>query len=425
MLFKLFFKFRFFSSFLGMVALLPASESSAAEEPRHQELNSFDSFDSSPHPEIPKPAAITFSKSPTSVIAGDVFFGAEDCGEKVKYERRKIKSFGGNHDLIDDKWLLCSPESIPQHNELSEKKTLKPRLSQGAVRKENIINNPEEFERLPDRRLAHFWQVETNSAAVEDNREPSYLVEISSALEKRLERFSSEQEQSLETREDLMLHAHSLLFAMKAYYSSATFIAESAFGPASESVAGLDGNSAAWTASKSAAWYSIDWSVFWKFRNWDVDRSTDWLKNKDVDWSPDWLTEWEFDWSTNWEDADDAVWSDARDTAQKAVYSTIWFSRKAGEIMPNIGALAYRKAELFSLLYCLKKFYGIVGEAHKAASEQVSFDPENNIFSSKENWLEFRSEYFKVIRQDAKHFLVPWRTVLDRIASRIDALALD
>lgn len=362
---------------MSLLAFLTAIKSSACEE--------------SPRCELTKPT-LTFSKSPTSVVEGTEYFGAEG-GRRSKYQRKKVcRKLKGFSDIgFDDGWVLSSPEQTFQQN---------------TEPLESKINAPEDFKRLGDRKLKSFWQDETEKAALE-NREPKYLPLILEALEERLNIFTIKKEEDLVTREDLTMHAYSLMVVMRKYYSSARYVVESSIGSASRLSSEFSNNEAVWRAFKSAAWSSIDWSS-----RWDFEFASD--------TSVDWFTGWNLDVSLDWNTTDSALWSEARDATGTAVWLTIQSAKNRAKLDKDLGRFVYHVAEKVSLLHFLKNFDAIVEDFYIASSKLI-FDSENNIFSSEEEWFKIKN-YFELASDDVMPFLRPWWKELCRIKAKIKEL---
>lgn len=403
---KLFFKFSFFSPLWALFAVITSTEGLSNEE------------------ETP-----TYGTSPTSVFK--IFVEYEDEGSKS--DRREILS--GNDDDLDG-FILRSPKDlsvakvlVPNPEELTEPEqstmpTLvpkrakliearqppkKPNLSTlgRKPRFEDNIFDARNFNSMSNKELSLFWLEETITAALEikSKQEPDYLVTMSKALGKRLRGFASEKEQIICSREQLIQHAYSLIFAMKAYYSAVNYVAESAYCMGSLTAAGDSCCSAASISAQDAALRAIDWSSIWDNR-WDAIASTDWLQTAEAEQS------------YSWDLGGEAVWSDARNFAQILVFRAINLELKRSGMIASseeLGSFAYLVAEKSSLLYFLRDFRKIFGSAYSTALHEMEIDFDDNILSSRENLLDYKARVYEDLREDAKHFVADLFNELERI----------
>ena len=232
------------------------------------------------------------------------------------------------------------------------------------------------------------WNQEAVQAALDNDKEPSYLKDFSNLVEPILENFIESKKLETQTKASLTKHAYSLLLTMNGYNNAA--------GSAAGSAARFAAGDAAWDAAGDAAWDAA----------WDAAGFAAGSAALDAARSA----------------AGFAAGFAAGDAAGSAAGFAARSAAKEGKSTQEIGRVAYRIAEKDSQLYFLKNFSSITEKTYMAAFEKMTENPTINIFESSDSWNAFKSRYFPNIRADAEHFLKPWITQLDKIVAEIEAL---
>ncbi|MFK7822638.1 MAG: hypothetical protein AB8G05_00665 [Oligoflexales bacterium] len=303
------------------------------------------------------------------------------------YYRRqvsKIKDFTDVNFLLNHVNNFDDSEDEKRRKNSQEKQAL---LNQ-------IILIPEASKDVDDKNFSLFWKLgeqETKDVAFE-NCEPACLRGMSDALKPRLMLLLIKKEQALNTKESLTRHAYWLLFTMRHYNAGA-------WSTALDAAISATAGPSARISAKSSALYAAISAAF--DGTWRAARSAA--------------------WSDAWRSASNVARLSHISTALYAARSAACKSANEGKSPQKVGRIAYRVAENVSLLfYLLKNFDKMVENSYKASIENMTENPIENIFESTKRWNNFKLRYFDEIRDDAKHFLEPWLTELDRIAAKIE-----
>ena len=234
------------------------------------------------------------------------------------------------------------------------------------------------------------------------NNEPAYLEKISQLLAPRLAKIAMEKEAEClaaggDAKVVLTRHAYSLLFSMGGYWEVAWYAAwDSTLD---------DALGSAWDSAFDAAWYDALRAARDAARN----AASDVARSAAIDAA----------WSAAFDPASEVARSAALRVAWGAVIDALNTSATEWQAAAR---LAHRVAEKVVLLYFLVNFERIFHEIYNAGYEKLTSLPANNIFESRESWEAFKEEHFGSLREDALHFVQPWRRQLDGVAKSIAKL---
>ena len=278
-------------------------------------------------------------------------------------------------------------------NELSDSVSIKNAMGKQRIQafKRNKINIT---------RLLKTFEQKSNN-----NKELTFLQFTSDIVRKKLNRFVNQKNHFLNNKTTLTKHAYSILFTMEVFnYAAWDAIKvcsyDSARDLAKDDTWNLAGDAALDTGSTSC--FGIVGNVV-KIASRDAA------------------------WDTGWDLARYASLETIKDLNKYARYVALENANAAaseGNSPYEIGAIAYHVTERIALLIFMSNLEDILEKSYNASIEKMNEDPQNNIFSSLNNWIEFEKRYFS-IRPDARQFLDPWIVELKAIAKEIETLEND